>query len=77
MGVDPARGFPLTRDDATANSLADLNRRVDALERAATVQETAGAPTTSPRNGTLAIDSTAPKLWIVRGGAWVYVTTSG
>lgn len=77
MPLDPAQGFALDPQQSTADQLAELRRRVDSLERQPTVQETAGMPTTTGRNGTLGVDTTAPKLWLRREGTWVYCTTSG
>lgn len=57
-------------DMAAAQALRDLTQRIAALERQSTVQVGSGAPTSTPRNGTLYIDTASSKLYARIGGAW-------
>lgn len=59
-----------------AGALADLDRRVAALERAATVQVADGAPTSLVRDGVAYGQADGPKLWLRLAGAWRYVDLS-
>lgn len=75
MPLDPALGIPTAPDQRTAERLGDLERRLRALENGRpTIQVGAGAPSTSPRDGTPYGDSTNVRLWLRVGGAWHYTT---
>lgn len=75
MPIDPAAPQPITPDARRADKLADLDRRVAALERAhPVIQVLPGAPTTAPRDGTPAVDSSAVRLWVRVNGGWHFVT---
>lgn len=75
MPIDPAAPLPTTPDARRADKLAELERRVAALERAhPVIQVLPGAPTTAPRDGTPAVDSSAVRLWVRVNGGWHFVT---
>lgn len=52
------------------SELADQAQRISALERSATVQAGAGAPTQPARDGTLYIDTTANRIYARTLGVW-------
>jgi hypothetical protein len=64
-------GDPYARLAARVSALEAQVQR-NALQSAVSV--TAGQPT-GDANG-LAVDSTQPRLWVRRGGAWVYAALS-
>lgn len=71
MALDP-RIFPTRTVQQAASAIADLAKRVAALEKAPTVQVGSGAPTvaaTSLRQGTPYIDRTNLRLYYVVGNA--------
>lgn len=71
MPIDPASPQPMDGDSRRSDKLAELERRVATLERAhPVIQVLAGAPTTTPRDGTPAVDSAAVRLWVRVGGVW-------
>ena len=73
MPVDPAAGFALDAAGRQAERLADLDRRLAALERGApTIQTGSGAPSTAPRSGTPYLDEATPRLYLRVGGTWRY-----
>jgi len=51
----------------------DLRQRVAALERAATIQVGAGAPTQASRDGTPYADQTNLRLYVRMNGAWRWI----
>lgn len=53
--------------------LADLQRQVDDLRAAATIQVLSGPPTTNPRNGTPALDLANRRLYVM-ATSWGYTT---
>lgn len=76
MPVDPAAGFALDPDGRTAERLADLERRLGALERGApTIQVVEATPTSTPRDGTPAVELGTPphRFWVRIAGSWRYV----
>ena len=57
-----------------AQRLSDLERRVKALEAGSpTIQQIQGNPAGVVRDGTPAVDSITPRLWLRVGGTWRYV----
>jgi hypothetical protein len=54
--------------------VADLRRVVEAVLRTPNVQLVSGTPTQAARDGTLALDTSALKLWVRRNSAWVSAT---
>lgn len=54
--------------------IENLERIVAVLLRTPNVQEVSGTPTLPARNGTLAVDTGALKLWVRRNGSWVAAT---
>jgi hypothetical protein len=69
--IDPTTPAPATPAGRTAAKLADLERRLAALERGVpTIQTGTGAPTSSPRDGTPYADVAAPRLYLRVNGAW-------
>lgn len=59
---------------ALRQDITDLRRRVAALESTPTIQVVSGTPTQNARDGTAALDSSQPRLWLRRNGSWVYAT---
>ena len=78
MPTDPLLGALVagTRDPLAAvwQQLADLRGRIAALEATPTIQVVAGTPTQAARDGTPALDSSQPRLWLRRNGSWQYTT---
>jgi hypothetical protein len=73
MPTDPAAPYGLTLEQRLLQDVADLKREVATLKRGGGgVQVTAGTPTVVPREGALAADSSAVRLWVRVGGAWRY-----
>jgi hypothetical protein len=57
--------------DRLSTRIADLDRRLKAVETSRPgVQVVSGTPTSAPRNGTLAGDSSAVKLWLFINNGW-------
>jgi hypothetical protein len=69
LGVGPAD--PTV---ALAQRVENLERVLAAVLRTPNIQEVAGTPTVAARNGTPAVDTSAPRLWIRRNGAWQFAT---
>lgn len=77
MAIDPARPESLEPGARAADELADLRRRVRALESAPTIRSGNGAPAISAANlreGTPYLDNVNNRLYIVVAGVWRYVT---
>lgn len=75
MPIDPAAPFATTQEEKTAATLADLRRRLEALEHGhPTIQVGTGAPTSTPRDGAPYVDAAAPRLYLRVAGAWRYTT---
>jgi hypothetical protein len=53
--------------------LADVRQRASALERSATVQSGAGAPTQASRDGTLYIDQSNLRLYLRVNATWRFL----
>lgn len=53
--------------------LSDARQRIAALERSATVQVGAGAPTQPARDGTLYVDSTNLRLYVRVSSSWRFL----
>lgn len=72
MPLDPNSGLPLSRDAKLADDLADLRRRVKALEQnRPTIQAGSAAPSGTPREGTPYGRATGTgEFWLYIGGAW-------
>jgi hypothetical protein len=75
MPLDPARGFPMSPDQKQADKLAELERRVAALERAPNIQVVSGTPTPTqtPREGTPVLDKAGNRVGYWLNGAWKWV----
>lgn len=74
MPIDPAGPQPMDPDGRRSDKLAELDRRLSALERAhPVIQVVSGAPTVAARDGTAAGDSSANRLWLRLGGTWRFV----
>lgn len=58
------------------SELGDQAQRIAALERSATVQPGAGAPTQAARDGTMYIDTTNSRLYVRSAGAWKFVAVT-
>jgi hypothetical protein len=70
-----AVGTGPTDDSAVLRQrIENLERVLAAVLRTPNVQEVAGTPTAAARNGTLAVDTAASKLWVRRNGSWVAAT---
>jgi len=77
MPIDPAAPRATTVDGRVAERLAELERRLNALERGSpTVQAGAGPPTTAPRDATFYVDTTTHRLYVRSAGAWRYASTT-
>jgi hypothetical protein len=75
VSIDPAAPAPTTTDGRHADRLAELERRVVALERGnPTISVGAGAPSSAPRDGAPYVDSATPRLYLRVGGTWRYTT---
>lgn len=70
MPVDP-RPIPGSPAESAAAKLADLERRVAALERNPLVMSGAGPPSGAAATGTPYLD-TANNRWYVYSGGWRY-----
>lgn len=64
--------------DRLQTQIRNLQAQVDALARIKGVPVVAGQPATANTgDGAMALDSTQPRLWVIRNGAAVYATLSG
>lgn len=72
MPLDPSLLIVQNADPQRNGELADIRRRLTALEQARpTIQQLTGTPTTTPRDGTPAVDTTSTgKLWLRVNGVW-------
>ena len=72
--IDPQHeGFALGNPDAEIRQqLGDLARRVAALESTPTIRTNNGGPTSTPRAGTPAVDTSTNRLYLYVNGAWRY-----
>lgn len=75
MPIDPQAPFPIDTASRQAERLADLERRLQALERGSpAVQTGTGSPSSSPRDGTLyGRDTGNGQIWLRIGGVWRFV----
>lgn len=76
MPLDPRATESADPDLRDVARIVDIERRVRALERGAqamTLPLSAGAPTSTPRDGTAAVDTTNVRLYLRVNGAWRYV----
>lgn len=71
MSVNP-QGMPSSPAAADAERLADLARRVAALERRPAAFTSDGPPTLAAPDGSLCVDeaSVPPRLYARSGGVW-------
>lgn len=75
MSLDPAQPFATTPDGRTAERLAQLERRVRALESGMpTIQTFNGTPTATVRDGTPGCQQDGPKFWLRVNGVWRFTT---
>jgi len=72
MPLDPAQGFALDTAGRQAERLADLERRVRAIEGGATILAGVGAPTLAARDGTLYVATDLLRLYVRATGVWRY-----
>jgi len=75
MAQDPRLGLTARNPaEQLGRELAEIKSRISNLERAnPAIQQLTGAPTTSPRDGTAAVDTTGTgRLWVRVAGAWVF-----
>jgi hypothetical protein len=65
----------MSQEGRSADRLAELERRLDRLERGnPTIIAGTAAPTSTPRDGTPYLETTTPRLYLRSGGAWRYTT---
>lgn len=69
MPLDP-RLIPDTPEKRQAQRLADLERRVGAVEKAPKVQFGEGAPTQAVKDGTQYVDKGLNRLYVRTNGTW-------
>lgn len=77
MSIDPRLdALHMASGNPTAGlqqRIANIHHRLDALERAATVQVTDGTPGNNDvRDGTLCVASTSLRLYVRVNGAWKF-----
>lgn len=63
MGIDPAAGFPLDRDDRQAEKVSDHERRLAVLERGNGIVTVGTGPPTSAITTPFYIDQAAHKAY--------------
>lgn len=61
---------------ALRQRVENVERLLVAVLRTPNVQLVSGTPTGAARDGTLAVDTSALKLWVRRNSAWVSATLS-
>jgi hypothetical protein len=69
MPLDP-RLIADTPEKRSAERIAELERRVGAVERTPRIQFGEGAPTQAVRDGTQFVDKAANRLYVRSNGAW-------
>jgi hypothetical protein len=70
-----AVGAGPTDDSAVLRQrIENLERLVSVILRTPNVQLVSGTPTLAARDGTLALDTSALRLWVRRNSAWVSAT---
>lgn len=73
MAIDPTV-IQTSAQGRDADRLADIERRLSAIERGPAVQIQAGAPSAAVRDGALIGDTTNVRLWLRLNGVWRYTT---
>ena len=74
MSIDPNLAS-LTPEGSRADDIADLKRRVAALESGAPVIQTGvGVPSAALRDGAPYGQTDTPRIWLRVGGTWRYAT---
>lgn len=66
--LEPA---PINKDQRQAQKLAELEKRIRDLERTQAVfPQVSGTPTADAADGSGAVDTAGPYLWVRVGGVW-------